>query len=62
MEKKRAQIANLLMVMTMLALLTLLLNHLPVPSIVVIIAFLTLIVLGVVTLTLMWRVYQQTRK
>jgi hypothetical protein len=61
MQKERAQVTYLLMALTVLAMVILILNHLALPSLVMLIAILTLIALGVVTLILMWRILRQTK-
>jgi uncharacterized paraquat-inducible protein A len=61
MQKERAQVTYLLMALTVLAMVILILNHLALPSFVMLVAVLTLIALGVVTLRLIWRIHQRTK-
>ena len=56
MQKERAQVTYLLMAVAVLAMVIILLNRLAVPSLVIVIAVLTLLALGVVTLLLIWRI------
>ena len=62
MDKERSQVTYLLITLAVLAMLIIILNRLPLPSIVDVFAILLLIVLAVVTLVLVWRVRQGTKR
>ena len=62
MDKEREQVSYLILASLTVAMIILILNHIPVPSFFLLLAFIVLIILGIVTSVKIVRITRKTRE